>query len=352
MRRPEGAATIIGIGTYLPRDVVSNAELIKRTGIKSSDRGIRVRTGIGQRHFVSGDDEHPSDMAVLASRQALLTAGATGKKIHTLLVATDRPDYQSPSTASIVHGELNLPEHVLAKDEKAACAGGVMVLHEAAARVRDEGGQALAIATNTLSSAILVPPVDPRTVILFGDGAGAMVIEKRPESHVPVFAFRTIPNRAALGSDIGGERFVPEGPQDPRIGIRMDGKVVGATAVPTMTELAIVAAQKAGVYNHQSGRIEWDEIDLLVPHQGNGHLVAAVGKELGAPSEKLVSTIEHHGNTSATTIFLALDHALREGQAPPKARVLFTSFGAGFVAAAGIMNVDIQRPTNSSITTT
>lgn len=333
---------IVGIGSYLPETVVSNEDLIQRTGMDSSDKAIQTLTGIKQRHFC-GRDELPSDMGVIASRNAMESARIDPRLIGGLYVSTMTRDMPTPDTAVFMHERLGLPEDSITLDIGGICAGAVMALHEAANRTSADGRPTLAVGLGKMTPATNFG--DRRSGILFGDGAGAFVVENRPDAHRPTFHFLTAPHTDAIHVPGGGDRQPLQSPEDIAGKIAMQGRTVAGYATDLMPRAAVEAARKAGLYDDDKERIDWDQITAVVPHQANLRLIEKVGKKLEIPGEKVVVTVDQHGNTSAASIPLALDHAYREGRFDPQKRnrILLIAIGAGMVAGAGIFDLHIPQ---------
>lgn len=329
---------IVGVGSFLPPDVVSNDELIARTGMDSSDADIRRLTGIGERHFSSG--ELPSELGIVAIHRALESAKISPTEIGALYASTITRDMVAPDVAVIMHGKLGLPETSLAVDLGAACAGGVYALHAAVQCTTSEGGPTIAVGLGKMTP--ITNFSDRRSGILFGDGAGAFIVDDRPGAQKPAFAFLTAPDVPAIHIPGQHEGQLPADPDDLAGKIAMQGRVVAKHATDLMPRAAITAARKAGVYDERNDRIDWDQV-TLVPHQANGNLIERVGEALQAPTERVVVTVDQHGNTSAASIPLALDHAIQTGrfESGERHKLLFTAIGAGMVAGAAIMELNL-----------
>jgi 3-oxoacyl-[acyl-carrier-protein] synthase-3 len=333
-----GNPVIIGVGSYLPSDVVTNDELIARTGMNSTDEDIRRLTGIGERRFSNG--ELPSELGIVAVKHALESANISPDEVGALYASTITRDMVAPDVAVIMHGKLGLPETSLAVDLGAACAGGVYALHAAVQCATAEGRPTIAVGLGKMTPVTNFS--DRRSGILFGDGAGAFVVGNRRGAQKPAFAFLTAPDVPAIHIPGQHEGLITADPEHPAGKIAMQGRNVAAHATHLMPRAAITAAQKAGVYDERNDRIDWSQV-TLVPHQANGNLIERVGEALQAPKEKVVVTVDQHGNTSAASIPLALDHAIREGRFEPgkRHRLLFTTIGAGMVAGAAVMELDL-----------
>lgn len=329
---------IIGVGSYLPTDVVSNEELIRRTGMDSSDAAIQRLTGIQQRHFCNG--EFPSEMGVISAGRAIETAGIDSQDIDGIYVSTMTRDMPTPDTAVFMHQRLGLRENSMALDLGGICAGGVMAVYEASNRAHVERAHILAVGLGQMT------PVtdfnDRRSGILFGDGAGAFVIGNVRGANRPAFDFMTSPDPEAI--HVAGPRYCEDVPSVTGK-ITMQGRTVAGHAVNMMPRTAVGAAKKAGLYDEQQERIDWDEITAVIPHQANMRLIEKVGDVLEAPADKVIITVDQHGNTSAASIPLAMDQAYKEGRFDSKGpnRVLLTAVGAGMVAGSCIIDVRIPQ---------
>lgn len=322
--RPRGVR-IAGTGAYLPARVVDNAELTAN-GAPLTDEEIVRLSGIRARH-VAGADEATSDLAAHAARAALATAGVDASAVERLIVATVSPDHPSPSAACFTHAALGLGK-VPALDVTASCSGFLYALDAAARAVATGEENVLAVAADIRSR--FVDPRDRATFALFGDGAGAALVTRGREDEGLV-AIATV-------ADGSGARsvFVPGGgSRDPdgRRTIRMaEGPQVYFSAVEGMVQMAELLLGGLG--------LGFADVDLLVPHQANRRIVDRVRTVARLPEEKVVLNIDRVGNISGATVAVALDEALRARRAPPGARVLLLSAGAGYTAGAALYVVD------------
>jgi len=332
---------ISGVGMALPDNEVSNNALIEREKMFSSDEWIREHTGIEKRFF-AGDNVFTSDLAITAAKIALTQSGINVQNLSGIFLGTITPDYPSPSTASLVHGAINAPEEdCTALDISGACAGGIASLELAVMKVQENPSKAaLAIGAETLSRRTNFD--DRSTAILFGDGAGAVVVENRPDSHQPIFSSMVRSDPQSMSIPAGGIREVPNGFLDPRGKIHMNGPAVKKAAIEIMCKTAIAVAKKAEIYHPKYG-INWQEVDYFIPHQSNLRISDVLGKELQVPADKQINTVTVHGNTSAASAFLALaqtqiDKKLRPGTY----RLFFTSVGIGFVGTAALIDFQLN----------
>ena len=307
---------ITGLGSYLPEHVVTNEDFAKR--LDTSDEWIRTRTGIRERHYAA-PNEATSDLAIAAGRAALKDAGLTADDVDIIIVATTTPDHPVPATAPIVAARLG--RTCTAFDLNAACSGFVYGL-QVGAGMAAGGSTVLLIGAETLTR--YVDPDDRSIAVLFGDGAGAVVLRRDDAATIGPFD---------LGSDgseleilwmrAGGSRqpFDPIAHAEASSRMSMRGGDVYRHAVTRMTSSSQIVLEAAG--------ITIDDIDLMVGHQANLRILEAVGQRLGVPEDRCHITVDRHGNTSAASIPLALDDARQQGLLDPGARLLLTAFGGG-----------------------
>jgi 3-oxoacyl-[acyl-carrier-protein] synthase-3 len=305
---------IAGTGSYLPAEVLTNAELARR--VDSSDEWIRTRTGIRQRH-IAADTETTSDLALNAARRALDAAGIAPHDVDLIIVATTTPDMVFPSTACILQQKLGAT-HGAAFDVQAVCSGFVYALAIADRMlVAGMARNALVIGAEIYSR--ILDWNDRGTCVLFGDGAGAVVLMPSKEPGILT---------AKLHAD-GSHReilCVPGQVQHGKVTgtpfLRMDGGAVFKFAVKVLAEVAEEALAEC----HMTA----EAIDWLIPHQANIRIMDATAKKLHLPHEKLVVTVDRHGNTSAASIPLALDEAVRDGRIRSGQHVMLLGVGGGF----------------------
>ncbi len=308
MSIPGSGSRIIGWGANLPEKVLTNTDLADG-GLDTSDEWIYERTGIRQRH-VGGTT---SEMSIHAGQQALDMAGVTGQDIDLVIVATSTPDQLMPGTSATVHAELDIRGG--ACDMQAVCSGFTYALMAANGLIGTGLERILVIGADTLSD--YVDWEDRGSAILFGDGAGAVVLEKHDSATLLGFD---------LGAD-GHHRHIGYTDHDGKI--TMDGKEVFRTAVRAVTQSAKNAMAQAGVTA--------DEIDWFVPHQANVRIIESIANRLGIPMEKAVVTIQNTANNSAATIPIALDTAVRDERIQPGDLLLLGGFGFGMTWASAIM---------------
>lgn len=312
-------ARISGVGSYLPPMRLSNDDLVAR-GIETSDEWIATRTGIRARHFVD-EGVTSSELAVQAAQRALEHAGVTADALDLIIVATSTPDFIFPSTACLVQHKLG-NRGAIAFDVQAVCSGFVYALTIAEKFIRSGSHKrALVIGAETFSR--ILDWEDRGTCVLFGDGAGAVVLEASDEPGILATALHAdgsyngilnVPGQVAGGKVIG----------DPFL--RMDGQAVFKFAVKALSEVARECCDAAGVTP--------DSIDWLVPHQANIRIIEATAKKMGLGLDKVVVTVDRHGNTSAASIPLALDEAVRDGRIQRGQRVMLEGVGGGFTWGA------------------
>ena len=331
MRMFEGhrGARILGTGSYVPPKVVTNEDIEKL--VDTSDEWIVSRTGIKKRHVVEGSTA-ASDLALEAAKTALDDAGLNASDIDQILVATVTPDRLFPSTACTLQEKLGVNGNS-AMDIGAACSGFVYGLAMAGSMV--SAGildRVLLIGVETLSK--ILNWRDRGTCVLFGDGAGAAVIGPAEEDGARILSVKMRSDGAAgslLELPAGGSQM-PATHETVEQGlhyIKMQGNEVFKYAVRAMEEMAREALVQAGK--------EVPEVDLLIPHQANLRIIHATAKRLGIPMEKVFVNVNRYGNTSAASIPLALDEAVKEGRIKKGDLVELVTFGAGFTWAAAVI---------------
>ncbi|HEY1072413.1 beta-ketoacyl-ACP synthase III [Brevundimonas sp.] len=315
-------SAVTGVGSFLPEKVVTNADLAKF--VDTSDEWIVERTGIRQRHQAR-DDEPTSDLAVEAARRALADAGKTAADVDLIIVATTTPDQTFPATAAIVQAKLGAPVGI-AFDVQAVCSGFVYAMSVADGFVaRGMAKCALVIGAEEMTR--LMDWNDRTTCVLFGDGAGAFVVEPREgqgtkaDQGVLGFALRCDGSKSDM-------LYVDGGPATTgTVGhLKMLGNQVFRHAVVNIAEAIVGAAEAAGV--------EIPEIDWFVPHQANQRIIKGVGERLGLDEDKVISTVAMHANTSAASIPLAMDAAIKDGRIKRGDLVLVEAMGGGLTWGA------------------
>ena len=310
---------ITGWGAAAPERIVTNADMAIRFGVDAD--WIFQRTGIASRHIVA-DDEETSELATQAARRALAVAGVEPKLLDAIIVATLTPDLQMPATASLVQADLKAGT-AAAFDLNAGCSGFLYALSQATAMVKSgQARRVLVIGADVLSR--VTDFADPRSAVLFGDGAGAVVVESSPG--------RDLIGPFVLGSD-GSQPDLLCIPRGTGV-ISMQGREVYRRAVEAMSDsvLELCSVQGVGL----------DEIDLVVCHQANARILASVAQRTELPEERFLSNIAAYGNTSAGSIPLALADAAVGGRLCRGDLVVLAAFGAGFTWGAGLVRWGAQ----------
>jgi 3-oxoacyl-[acyl-carrier-protein] synthase-3 len=327
-------AHIIGWGKYVPTKVVTNEELAKT--LDTSDGWIQARTGIRERRIAS-NKESTALMALHAAREAVETANINPRELDLIITATASPEYPFPATACLVQDGLGA-DHAGAFDLEAGCSGFVYGISTAAGMIR--GGMyktILVVGAETLSR--FVDWKDRATCVLFGDGAGAVVLRV---SDKPGGVLASVLGSDGSGGELlmvpGGGARNPAGPETVTSGmhyIRMNGHEVYRFATRVMVQATRQTAQQAG----------WslDQVDLFIPHQANARIIDSASKTLKIPLDKFFVNIDRYGNTSAATIPIALCEALDEGRIKPGDRLLMVAFGAGLTWAACALQWSAQK---------
>ncbi len=309
---------IAGTGSYLPKKILSNLDL-ERT-VDTSDEWIFTRTGIRQRH-VAADDEMTSDLALNASRRAIEAAGITPQDIGLIVVATTTPDMVFPSTACILQSKLGIKGGP-AFDVQAVCSGFVYGLTIADQFIKSGQYEHILVVGAEIYSRIL-DWNDRGTCVLFGDGAGAVVLKKSSEPGILSCHLHADGSHADILSVPG---TVCGGKVSGRPLLQMEGNAVFKFAVKALEEVAEEALA--------ANKLQKSDIDWLVPHQANIRIIQATAKKLGLSMEKVITTVERHANTSAASVPLALDEAVRDGRIRPGQHVLLEAVGGGFTWGA------------------
>jgi len=304
---------IVGTGSYLPARSVSNAEL--QTRIETSDEWIVSRTGIESRH-VAAEGEMTSDLALQASLRAMEAAAVTADEIDLIVVATTTPDMVMPSTACLLQAKLGVKQGA-AFDVQAVCTGFIYALALADKQVAS-GAHKCALVVGAEVFSRLLDWTDRRTCVLFGDGAGAVVLKPSDE---PGIYSSHLHADGSLSHILQVDGGIANGVLRGNPFVQMDGQAVYRTAVRVLAECAHEAL------NH-SGKTVAD-IDWLVPHQANIRILNTTADKLGLPMSKVVTTVSRQGNTSAASVPLALDAARRDGRIQPGQHVLLVGVGAG-----------------------
>jgi 3-oxoacyl-[acyl-carrier-protein] synthase-3 len=315
-------ARIAGVGACLPGSPVGNGDLVRR-GVDTTDEWIAARTGIRARHL-AGEGDTTSGLAFEASRRALDAAGMAASELDLIVVATTTPDFIFPGTACLLQGRLG-NVGAMAFDVQAVCGGFVYALIVAEKFIRSGSHKKALVVGADIVSRIL-DWRDRATCVLFGDGAGAVVLGAADSPGILSSAAHADGSwhgiLAAAGQARGG-RIVG----DPFV--RMDGQAVFKLAVRALSEIASECCESAGI--PPSG------IDWLIPHQANVRIIESTAKKLGLTMDKVVVTVDHHGNTSAASVPLALDAAIRDGRVRRGQKILLEGVGAGVTWGAVLL---------------
>ncbi|MEL6476189.1 MAG: beta-ketoacyl-ACP synthase III [Pseudomonadota bacterium] len=318
-------ARALGCGHYLPERIVTNDELAKR--IDTSDEWIRSRSGIRQRH-VAAEGEKTSDLAIPAATRALAAAGLQAADIDALIIATTTPDQTFPSTATRVQNAIGMSGGY-AFDIQAVCAGFMYALANANGLILSGMAErVLVIGAETFSR--ILNWEDRATCVLFGDGAGAVVLEAYQGEGTPR-------DRGVLGTCLHSDGahneilYVDGGPSGTQTTgkVRMQGREVFRHAVQKLSSVADEVMEKVGV--------ESTDLDWIVPHQANLRIIEGTAKKAGVPMEKVVVTVHDHGNTSAASIPLALSIAVADGRIQPGHLMLMEGIGGGLAWGAALL---------------
>ena len=318
-------SVVRGCGAYLPERVVTNAELAKK--VDTSDEWIQQRTGIKQRH-IAADGEFTSHLAIKASQRALEHAGIAASDLDLIVLATATPDETFPATATRVQAALGMVKGA-AFDVQAVCAGFVYALSVADSMIKSGiASTALVIGAETFSR--ILDWNDRATCVLFGDGAGAIVLRGEPGKGLSS-------DRGVLANALHSDGrqhdilYVDGGPSSTKTTgfLRMEGREVFKHAVVNMAAVVGEVLQQAG--------LEPKDIDWLVPHQANKRIIDGTGRKLGLKPERVVVTVDKHANTSAASIPLALDTAVKDGRIKPGDLLLLEGIGGGLAWGASLV---------------
>ncbi|HEX9194473.1 MAG TPA: beta-ketoacyl-ACP synthase III [Azonexus sp.] len=313
---------LTGTGSYLPGDPVTNNDLVAR-GIDTNDEWIVTRTGISSR-YLAEPSATASELGLKAARRALDMAGVDGGEIDLIIVATSTPDFIFPSTACLIQGQLG-NKGATAFDVQAVCSGFVYALGIADKFIRSGSHKkALVIGTEVFSR--ILDWNDRGTCVLFGDGAGAVVLEASDTPGILASALHADGSQSGIlnvpgqvcGGQVTGDPF-----------LRMDGQAVFKFAVRVLADVAEEVCATAGIRS--------SEVDWLIPHQANIRIIDATGRKLGVDRNKVVVTVDRHGNTSAASVPLALDEAVRDGRIQRGQKVLLEGVGGGFTWGAALL---------------
>ena len=314
---------IVGTGGYLPAKILTNRDLEKV--IDTSDEWIYTRTGIRQRHIASAD-EQTSDLALRAAQQAISAAGISAPQLDLIIVATSTPDFIFPSTACLLQAKLGATR-CPAFDVQAVCSGFVYSLDIADKFIRS-GRYRYALVVGAEVFSRILDWNDRATCVLFGDGAGAVVLAASDKPGLHACVLHADGSQAGIlstpgqvhGGKVTGDPF-----------LRMDGQAVFKFAVRVLDE---VARETLALCEMRPGDIDW-----LIPHQANVRIIEATAKKVGIDPAKVIITVDRHANTSAASVPLALDTAIRDGRIQPGHKVLLEGVGGGFTWGAALVEI-------------
>lgn len=318
-------SVISGVGSQLPGRVVTNRDLAKI--VETSDEWVRSRSGIGERHF-AGDDEVTSDFATAAAWKALDQAGLKPKDIDLIIVATVTPDKTFPSTAIYVQQKLGAPPGI-AFDVSAACAGFLYALNIAHNFIQTgQVRHALVIGAEKLSC--FLDFTDRATCVLFGDGAGAVVLSAN-KPHTAAAPCGVLATYLSADGRLAEHLYADGGPASTAtVGkVRMNGKEVFRNAVQEISNAVLEVTERA--------KVKREEIDWFVPHQANIRIIESCAKRLGLSEDKIIITIEKHANTSSASIPLALDQGVRDGRIKRGELLVFAALGGGLAWGSALI---------------
>ena len=332
MTHPPKSVVILGTGSYVPAKVVTNNDMAKI--VDTSDEWIRTRSGIGQRRFAA-ENESNSDMACVAAQRAIDAAKIKLEAIDLIIVATMTPDMPFPSTACLVQSKLKLPS-VTAFDIQAACSGFVYAINVANSMLCSGGFKnALVIGSEKMSS--ILDFQDRSTCVLFGDGAGAVVLstqkinKSRPVGILGGLEGSDGSDPSLLHQPAGGSSIPASiaSINNRQHYVKMNGKEIFKLAVRTMGQASTDIVEQLGYKS--------DDLDIVIPHQANMRIIESLAKRLNISLEKFYNNLEHYGNTSAASVPIALDEAVRNGNVQSGNLILLVAFGAGLTWASTLI---------------
>ncbi|MDZ4405075.1 beta-ketoacyl-ACP synthase III [Prosthecobacter sp.] len=331
--QPFCASSIIGTGSYMPEKVLTNDDLSKI--VDTNDEWITSRTGIKERR-IAADDQATSDLASEAARRAMTAAGVTAEEIQLIIVATVTPDMFFPSTACIVQKKIGA-SNAVCFDISAACSGFLYAL-QVARHFINTGNRTTALVIGAEKLSTLINWKDRNTCVLFGDGAGAVVIRRAEEAdaEAPGRVLSTVMGSDGNLTDLlkvpGGGSACPITPENagsrPNT-IHMEGRETFKHAVTRMLEAAQQALEMAG--------LTAADVSLVIPHQANARIITAIADRLNLPAERVFMNLDKYGNTSAATIPVALDEANKAGRLKRGDVILLVAFGGGFTWASSVV---------------
>ncbi|MDR5779968.1 ketoacyl-ACP synthase III [Caballeronia sp. LZ065] len=318
---------VLGTGSYLPDERVTNQDLADRLakqGVETSDEWIVARTGIHARHFAA-PNQTSSDLALIASQRAIEAAGIDPQSIDLIIVATSTPDFVFPSTACLLQNKLGIRNHGAAFDVQAVCSGFAYGVATADSFIRSGLARtALVIGAETFSR--ILDFKDRTTCVLFGDGAGAIILQASEEPGVLSSALHADGSHSDILCTPGN---VNGGVVEGSAFLHMDGQAVFKLAVNVLEKVAVEALERA--------QLTPEDIDWLIPHQANIRIMQSTARKLHLPPERMVVTVGEHGNTSAASIPLAFDVAVRDGRIKRGDHLLIEGVGGGFTWGASVI---------------
>ncbi|MDR5834475.1 beta-ketoacyl-ACP synthase III [Caballeronia sp. LZ034LL] len=318
---------VLGTGSYLPDERVTNQDLADRLakqGVETSDEWIVARTGIHARHFAA-PNQTSSDLALIASQRAIEAAGIDPQLIDLIIVATSTPDFVFPSTACLLQNKLGIRNHGAAFDVQAVCSGFAYGVATADSFIRSGLARtALVIGAETFSR--ILDFKDRTTCVLFGDGAGAIILQASEEPGVLSSALHADGSHSDILCTPGN---VNGGVVEGSAFLHMDGQAVFKLAVNVLEKVAVEALERA--------KLTPEDIDWLIPHQANIRIMQSTARKLHLPPERMVVTVGEHGNTSAASIPLAFDVAVRDGRIKRGDHLLIEGVGGGFTWGASVI---------------
>jgi 3-oxoacyl-[acyl-carrier-protein] synthase-3 len=322
---------IIGTGSYLPQRRVTNQDLAEQmaaNGVETSDEWIVSRSGISARHYAA-PEQNSSDLAVEAAKQALQMAGLQPNDIDLIIVASSTPDFfgSFPSTACIVQNKLGITNHSAAVDVQAVCSGFIYGVATADSFIKSGMHKNVLVIGAEVFSRILNFE-DRGTCVLFGDGAGAVVMTASSEPGILAAKLHADGRHAGILSVPGNVT-----------GGALTGSAFLYMAGPAVFKLADSLLEKVATETLEQAGMEAGEIDWLVPHQANLRIMNSTAKKLGLPGEKMVVTVDQHGNTSAASIPMALDVAVRDGRIKKGDVIMMEGVGGGFTWGAVLVRM-------------
>lgn len=329
MTRQSSSVIFLGTGAYLPEKVVTNDDMAQL--VKTSDEWIRTRTGICERRFAA-EHETTSYMAAEAAKKAIEAAGIDREEIDLVVVATMTPDMPFPSTACLVQNKVGLRK-VTAFDVQAACSGYVYALNIASAMLRS-GPYKRALIIGAEKTTPILDFQDRTTCVLFGDGASAAVLGTSDEAEVGILGSlggSDGSNPELLYQPAGGSAIpaTPESIEARQHFLKMNGKEIFKLAVRVMEQVSLDVLEKYG-YGTK-------DVDLVIPHQANLRIIESLAKRMEIPMERFHNNLDHYGNTSAASVGIALDEAVRNGRLQSGDLVLLVAFGAGLTWGASLV---------------